>query len=88
MTRRMILKPWDDTEATSRFREGLMYQDLAFKRAVLAARKAGLERVALGVVIDDTPIPPSYKRYDLSPPIIVSQSIAGECADVGRSYGQ
>jgi hypothetical protein len=87
MTRKMILKPWDDTEATRRFYEGLKYQDLAFKRAMLAARKAGLERVVLGVVIDGTPIPPSYRRYDLSPPVMVSQSVAGECADAGRNYG-
>lgn len=81
------MMPWDDTEMLRRFRDGLKYQDLMFKRAMLAARKAGLEHVALGVVVDDTPIPPSYRRYDLSPPLMVTQSIAGECADAGRNYG-
>jgi hypothetical protein len=80
-----MMRQDDDTER--RFRDQLKLQDLMFKRAMLAARKAGLERVVLGVVLDGTPIPPSYRRYDLSPPVMVTQSIAGECADAGRSYG-
>jgi hypothetical protein len=80
-----MMRQDDDTER--RFRDQLKLQDLMFKRAMLAARKAGLERVVLGVVLDGTPIPPSYRRYDLAPPVMVTQSVAGECVDAGRSYG-
>lgn len=75
-----------DDESEHRLREWYMCNDAAFKRAMLAARKAGLESFWLGVVKDYTPIPPSYKRYDLAPSLTVTQSVAGECADMGRGY--
>jgi hypothetical protein len=56
--------------------------DLRFKRAMIKAVKAGLEkRVFFGVIKDRSPIPPSVVRYDRGTTVVPTQSIAGECVD-------
>lgn len=65
-------------------RDAVLEMDLAFCRAVIEAKRAGLEKCKVGVFVDLTPFSPVYfERHQ----ILSAPSIAAQCVEDAPSDG-
>lgn len=81
----MSMPPPDEPVSTFYTRRQVIEMDYKFCLAMIEARRAGLEKFSIGIVVDDTPFTPTH--FEREPPRSIMSSTAALCVESADFLG-